>query len=277
MEKKLAFNNYSLQSPFQKPFMWAPQIEGEQQKKHFNILKLKTMSQKAGLTTSLLNSKVFLGNFWGMIKYFDLTYSTNFVYLHVYLGINPNKEIVFIFAPARSEAQSSEILYYYLSKDFDPKSPNNFELSKNDMKLWTVNFVNAMALDTIDITHPDNQFPNANDPNKEASDTRYAMYCADDIAELMAVKDYYVSKGFNINNSLNGYLGSYLQNGAPRGEFKGRYKDRIVLQFELLDGNNSDFFLDSIPEFMDIKNIAEMSNCHRLVDNGQLCPTNCPR
>lgn len=276
MKKKLSLSNYVLHPPSQKPFMWAPKNEGEEQKKHFNILKLKPMSIKAGQQNSLLNSKVFLGNFWGMIKYFDLKYTTDFAFLHVYFGINHNKEIVFIFAPAKSEERSSEILYHYLSQDFDPKNPKNSELSKDDMLLWTAKFVKAMALDTIDITDPDNQFPDPNDPNKEASDTRYAIYYADDIGELMAVKDYYVSQGHNINNSLNGYLGSYLQNGAPRGEFKGRYKNRIVCQFELLDGNNNDFFLDSISEFMGIKTIGA-SNYRQVVDNGQLCPTNCPR
>jgi|GEM_PF-6433191 len=268
------FIHSTAQTLKQKPFMWVPKEEGEQQIQYFKSLKLKPMSANAGLTGSLLNDKFFLGNFWGMIKYFTITFESA-QYLQVYLGINSGKKAVLIFAPAESENQGTGLKYYYLPKSFDPANPDDFLITDSVKEVWTTNFIKSMALNTIGKGHPDNQYPNDQDAHKIASDTRLVTYCFNDILELLAVKDYFVSKGFDINNSLNGYLGSYTLDGVPRGKDAGRYINRIVVQFDLLDGSNKDFYLDNIPEFKAL-DTAEVSNCTKLLDNGQLCPTNCP-
>lgn len=277
MEKEL-FNAAAPIAPKAKPFMWNPKGEGLQQIKYLKDLKLKEMSQKAGLPSgSMLNTTVFLGNFWGFVNYLNTSYDGKFTWLRVYIAIKPSNEIALIFAPVDKDAPGKDQKYYHLPKNFDPANVADFELSIDEKDLWTENFIKAMALTTIGTNHPDNQFPSDNDAHKVGSDTRYITYCIQDIHELMTVKDYFVSKGFDISNSLNGYLGCYSLNGAPRGKFKGRFVNRIVIQFDFVNGNNKEFYLDDIQEFDELPDAQDSACLSSLLDNGQLCPTYCPK
>jgi hypothetical protein len=262
-----------------KPFMWGPKQTGKDQAAHFNSIKLKKISANSGRTQT---NRFSLGNFLGMIDYFYKTYTDDFQYLRVYIGIytgttsvpvGSNKKIVFIFAPAKSDSTSSDIAYYILPRAFDPNNPSGFKIAAAEKIKWTDKFVSAMPLETIDKDDPDNLYPSPSATDRVLSDTRYVTYCAGDLLALVFTKNHY-STSSDLSNNVVGYLGAYAATGTIVNKIPGRYKNRINMHFDLVNNNKKEVYLDDIPGFLDLP--PGVTECSSFLNNGQLCPTYCP-
>jgi hypothetical protein len=254
-----------------KPYMWVPMKTGQERVTLFNKIKLAKIGRNCGTAQT---NHFLLQNFLGFIQYLEETYSEDFLFMHVYIGIckgqqsvptNFSKKLILIFAPASSESIQSDLKYYILPTKFDPKNPEKFEITKKEKDAWTTKFVASMPLETIDEGDANNQFPSDTNTYKTPSDTRYVRYCAGDLHDLIEVKKYYTSHGYDITADMLGYLGAYSDTSD--------YKNRILIQFEFLTKAHKIFYLDTIPGFLRLPDGA--SECFGATDNGQLCPTYC--
>lgn len=280
----------SRSQPTEKPYMWLAKDVGSKQIHLFKKNKLQIINQKIGAPQT---DSFFLGNFFGMIKYFEKTYDKSFNFLHVFIGVcyktgrqpipdGYDKKLIFIFCPTAGNVVNNKSDFYILPASFDESKPTDAKITFDQQQEWTKNYIKVMPIKTIDPKDPDNQYENWLTHKKYPSDTRSVSYCRNDLDELIAVKSYYES-AYNISDNAAGYLASYSSTGMPKGKDKGRFKKRIICQFLFLDKDNHIFYLESIAGFLHLKDGVSKCNYSndkkklKDVDNGQLCPTYCPQ
>lgn len=265
--------------PDHKPFMWVPMEQGQKQINFFNSLKLPKIDVTLG---GAQNNRFVLGNFYGMFQYLLDTYGESFVALCVHIGVcsgegipaGYNNKLIFIFEPIVTGVDAG---YYILPKPFDASVIADFKRSKPIIDNWKNKYESAMPLLLTTIaSHRDNTYEDPVTHLRKKSDTKYVTYCVKDLIKFYNFQKYY-AKDYNISPSLIGYLASYLSSGDRQTKFK----KRIITEFNFMDNSGQDFYLDSIAGFMNLT--QENSACSfpaklaLAADNGQLCPTYCPK
>lgn len=265
--------------PDHKPFMWVPMEQGQKQINFFNSLKLPKIDKKFG---GAQNNRFVLGNFFGMFQYFLDTYGTSFVELSVHIGVctgegvpaDYDNKVIFIFHPIVTGTDAD---YYIIPKPFDVTLVADFKRSKQVVDIWKNNYETAMSLLVTTIAnHPDNTYENPSTHTIKKSDTKYMTYCVKDLIKFYNFQKAY-TKDYNISTNLIGYLASYLSTG----DLHGNFKKRIITEFNFMDNNGQDFYLEKIAGFMALP--QEKTACSfpaklaLAADNGQLCPTYCPK
>lgn len=267
------------QAPDHKPYMWVAMAQGQKQINFFNSTKLPKFDQALGVPQS---NRFVLGNFFGMFQYLLDTYGASFEMLCVHIGVGTGagvpagyeNRLIFIFEPVVTGTDAG---YFILHKPFDRSAVNDFKISKEKMDNWTGRYKAKMPLTTI-ANNSENQYKDPVTNARTKSDTRYITYCVKDLDKLYSFQKHYAGQ-YNLTTGLVGYLASYLSTGDNHS----RFKRRILTEFNLLDSNGQDFYLESIDGFTALP--PENSACEYTgtteklfkMDNGQLCPTYCPR
>jgi hypothetical protein len=277
----LCFILFTLQTPdlvaqpTERPWMWVSSEERAKDWKNFKKRKLAKMSENARTPDAHLNTSFYLGNFWKWIDYLQRNPRLHGPYLHVYPGIDDTKNVVLIFAPAKSKIENDDHSYHVFSKEFDTANPDELNIDTVKAKRWRDSFANAMYLTPKEKLRADNKYKKPGASETIASDTRYITYCWEDIVDLLKIKSHFMEQG-DITENARGFLGAYpKRKGARRGELKGHFKNRILVYYDFLNSRGENIDLTKIAEFDRLKPRAQNKCGEKPLNNGQLCPTTC--
>jgi hypothetical protein len=269
---------------FKLPYMWTE--HGNFYVGNFLSDKLFRM-QETGIEHP---SSLYLGNFLGMIEYFESKYAADFEFLHVYIAtfgeegspmvpIRQGNKLTLIFAPASSKGDLGDFFNIPPTESFAEDQLDKFIVNSYQGE-WRDKFVNDVMphlVLTIDGTKDSNQI--AHTP----SDTRCITYCRASLDQLIAEKkrihtDGTNSREFKFSTDMVARFSSFGKHGDP---LYHKYARRLFVQFEFVDDSGRVITLEKTYKYStrgQLKNPCPGPYGAKGNDNGTLCPpcTNCP-
>jgi hypothetical protein len=271
---------------YPKPFMWSE--NDSKLIERFNKKKLRLINDYTGLSQP---SSFILGNFLGMIEYFNTTYKNDFEYLNIYIvAYSSGGDLVpedyenlltLLFAPAKGK---TDLDYFTIPPEtpFDESKIDQFKIDLGKYpdlpKEWRRNFVNKIIpalYKTIDDKEPGNYH------HDNLADSKRITYCAKDIFELACEQKYKHTDNSNneikFSTDMLASFAAFGNNGNPRAvNFKA--KRRLFIQFDFLTLDKKPFYLENTKGFKGRTPPATTCLSDKELNNGQLCPpsTNCP-
>ncbi len=287
------------------PFMWSPDSPA-----HItNFIRNKKIYFDS---VSHINQpdSFYLGNFFGMIRYFEDRYKDTFQCLHVYIAaystVKPEKVppghagmLTLIFAPATGylDRDTNRDLNYYSippGKSFDGSHPKRFVIRRKIAQDWQENYINNLMpsiWNTIDSSDPQNRV------NGQLSDTRRIIYCRASLDSLIKELTF-IHKRKNdstnrivISKDLIARLAAYGEDGREEEDETTKNKTvhinkrRIYIYWDFADIFHRKFLLEDALHFANRLKIRKQASCDTCtppefakLNNGQLCPpsANCP-
>jgi len=281
-------------APPRKPYMFS--YKNPQYLKNFNNIKLPLLDDH----TNTMQPRSFrLGNFLGMIEYFNDEYGEDFECLHVYIAAysdeysahvpkNCGTLLTLIFAPATKNSKT-DLGYFTIppNESFDENYIEAFTIEQKIYKEWTDNYITKVM---PAITGTVDDIP-ANQINGDRSDTRCITYCKEDLLELVNEPTFphfdAHSNKITIKTDMMASFAAFDEHGNPNNHDQGA--KRLFIQFDFLDAKGKIVHLEHTRGFEDrpAAKTTTCPDCHpadkkvndfRSLDNGQLCPPcdNCP-
>lgn len=261
------------------PGMWVDKLTSVERKSSYN-LKHYLMSNYTSIEQT---DSIFYPDFFNMITYFINTYR-DYQGVRVYIAQYPTRQLdrkvpigwenklTLIFAPTKATGKDRGN-YFVITPD------KNFDAAKNEItpdqkKNWTRLYVKNILpsiLETLDKTDEENYV------NDNLSDTRSILFTKVNIDELMseleAANQLHHRIGLKQQNitGVKAYFASYTSNGDKYGE----HQNRLHIQFEFTNDKGEIIYLDDDDTSRTPKPITPAGSSSGL-DNGQLCPANCP-
>lgn len=207
-------------------------------------------------------------------------------------------QLILLFATEHSD-ESKPKDYYFINPVADDNLP--YKVNATDAQDW-INDYNSNVQKELRRGLLDNDSNNVDryDPKGTFSDTKSIFYQKQNIDEAFTTEIQYQKEKHNFE--VKTFLVSYSAY-TRRGNEKGKFVNRLLLQFDYLNANNDtlnhqnqlDFLCreakwlerrnteeaESNKKAKDIKRAGAADRNKKLerikkIDNGQLCPTNCP-
>lgn len=252
-----------------KPYMFVKKEIGDARKTEFIEKKYALLKEKINV------SDIFYPCFFNMIYDMQKKHKSNFVYLRVYYAVYPATDPYFpntltlIFAPV--DANNNDIGSYYNMKPGTMERPNVITASQKDN--WVNLFITAQEslLGTIDNIRD-------NEINGVLSETRSIRYYGKNIKELQGELDrdhFYEGGGSAKIEGMKAYFAAYKVDGNQ----DGNYRKRMHIEFEFTDKDGNPIYLDfdHADQFPDGNHgYEDPDKTDKGINNGQLCPANCP-
>jgi hypothetical protein len=267
-----------------KPYMWAPKDDALLQ--NFKQRKKQVLDDAFHIPQT---DSFYLGNFLGMMAYFESRYGADYTCLHIYVCVYgprgrrhaPNgarNKLTLVFAPAKAARGRLKDLGYFTFQTgipFNPGNPKPFKLRKGVFKNWHRNFSRNMlgklwrtVRDSTDENREDNRY----------TDTRAITYCREDLHELIQEQCY----THTIAQQPVSISKDFIARFAAYGDTAGKLRKRLFVWFDFTDNQGHILPLENTDGFSNREHArGQCTSCQReqqIVDNGQLCPpsTNCP-
>ncbi len=270
------------------PQMWISKQISEHKIKNFTQKKLIPLANYTGIGQP---DQFYLGNFLGMIRYFEDKYDNRFTCLHVYIGAyfsDNTYHMMLIFAPA--DLSTDVGTYYQIPEGTafpnlgkDQVLDENFIVNVKDTETLFRNYINFVMpgmFKTIDNSNGDNYLGN------NLYDTKCISYCALWLKQLITEISYQHtlnSKTVKLDSDMIVRFAAFDQHETNP---KIQIPERLFLGFDFTDASGNIVYLDDFDEFESRKpksttNIPPIycDQCGpKLLDNGTLCPpaSNCP-
>jgi hypothetical protein len=256
--------------------MWYSKQDAKKYKKNFKIYKIPHLPSGA---TEKRFAKIKLGNFLGMLRYFDSM--PRYGKLKVYIGMysdertprvpaNCGKQLMVIFSPADDDGKDLDpSIYYFIPPNmkFDAKN-SEFQIDKQTKETWTKNYYLNMPNNTIDTNNRINVCDTCHD--SKPTDTKMVVYSKSGLSELTKEQEYCHKNRLNIwkiGMSRDMLLFFTAQDTIPIG----RPNYRITLDLGFTKSSGKPFYLQHTHGFRHRKS-SKLND----LDKGQLCPTYCP-
>jgi hypothetical protein len=271
-----------------RPYMWAPKDDALLQ--NFKQRKKQVLDDAFHIPQT---DSFYLGNFLGMMAYFESRYGADYTCLHIYICAYGNRgrrhipkgarnKLTLVFAPAKMEGdsnnwQATDLGYFTFrpGEPFNAAKPKSFKLRTGPLKNWHRNFSRNMlgklwqtVNDSTDDNHEDDRF----------TDTRAITYCREDLHELIQEQCY----AHTIGQKPVALSKDFTARFAAYSDTAGKPRKRLFVWFDFTDSLGHIIKLEDTDGFNDRHRArAKCTACQRdkrIVDNGQLCPpsTNCP-
>jgi hypothetical protein len=260
--------------------MWVAKNDGIGYENNFGSKQFKQLSARMqGVETS---------SFYYPIKSFrqimNLVINTPYKFLQVYIvacdsgsDVDPQLrgKLTLLFHPALDSAEERSP-YFTIAADgsiSEETKADRYKAAYEKNKLSVLN-------PNLDPTQAYNMSSSG-----VVSDTKKITYDSSDIADLMREVDYQVKTNGITTSGIEAIFSSYPSTGHPTSH---RFANRIFVLYEFtrsVGGKNPIYYIDDQKDFCYRKDPVKPDNGIKLtsasvdlysVDNGQLCPPNCP-
>jgi hypothetical protein len=225
-----------------------------------------------------------IASFRKMLEYFESL--GNYSWLHVYIasyggsGTGPvpagyENKLTLLFAPSPDNQYDQTFYSITPSGNFDPKSDSCVIKNSSWIDNYSIKMNTALINNLVDT--PDNY-----DRSGHFSDTRRIEYDRNDICQLFTEFNYQKQNNNIDVTGIEALFSSFPNTGRPKDLL---FKNRIFVLFEFtqnINGKNIVFYIDEQTGFDKRKKpiqtypITAMKVYMTSVDNGHLCPPNCP-
>ncbi len=183
-----------------------------------------------------------------------------------------DNQLILLFSPADKDRDYGQT--YVIDN-----SGQRFIVSKTDKQNWITQYEKTVLPNltrTIDSKEKDNDY------DGKPSDTRSIYYEKKRINQAFVeeIREAKIDfKGFKIT------LAAYDKNGKRRTNYDThQYRYRMCLQFDYVRNDETTFYFEDLPDFccrlnkwLKDPDNREISAKNPVVDNGHLCPANCPK
>ncbi|HRI20949.1 MAG TPA: hypothetical protein PLA68_08335 [Panacibacter sp.] len=266
-----------------KPYMWVDRQKSIERRNSYR-LKHDLMSQYSGVDQT---DSIYYPDFFEMIKDFKSKLGARYQYLRVYIAVYPQggpnvplgweRKLTLIFAPV--DADCKDIPGYYYTIPPDRPFGEVVKLDDAMMKRWINLYITQLMgsiTSTIDDI-PDNHI------GSQISDTRSITYPASNITEIANEKDRDTHTRNGKPERITGikvFFAAYT--GKGNEAHSNKYPKRLHLDFEFTNAAGEIIYLDddSEDQFATIPHIGTLlpfCGGTKGINNGQLCPANCPQ
>lgn len=273
-----------------RPWMWVNREEGRKREAAFDK-KYDRIVRDAHITPGKM---VWYPGFFDMLDFFEKSYNKNYAFLRVYIALYPpeaddarvpagwEKKLTLIFAPADINKRDLGVYFNMVpGRGFDA---GKNKITKDQKKFWTTLYTQVVMpalLSTIDPFDLDNYTQ-----DDVFSDTRSLRFSRTNLKEIANERARHVHMRDGKQDDISGikaFFAAYTDEGNQ--ERFGKYPNRLHIEFEFtnsagdiiyLDDDTADQFPTGRHPFPDDDEDEKKARILS-VNNGQLCPANCPR
>lgn len=253
-----------------KPNMWVNMLTGVKRESNFFEKHHLTLSKYLGKAETI-SLYYPIADFKKMIENFE---ATNYESLRVTI-CNKSNLLFLVYSPL---SKQSGITYY------DPITPNK-PLSSTTVNAWVKDYLKKPFIGKSKMNILTSMLEKNDEKNYDENDnfynTKMIHFSRQDIDELISEVTYQDTACGNKVTGIKATFSAFGRDGKEYGPCKGQYKGRIFVQFDftkLVGGKDEVFYIDTTSRFNERRpsDRAEI-DCNGILDNGQLCPANCPR
>jgi hypothetical protein len=278
--KNVAGTDFCPKTKRAKPNMWVAKNDGIGYEKNFDLKQHKQLSdQMQGVETSSLYYPIK-----SFRQIMNMVINTPYKFMQVYIvaydsgadvPLQLQGKLTILFHPALDSAEEGAP-YFAIKPDgsiYEEKNADRYkaEYEKYKLPVLKLNLDASQGYNTSS--------------SGVVSDTKKITYDSSDIADLMREIDYQVKTNGITTNGIEAIFSSYPSTGHPKSN---RFVNRIFVLYEFtrsVGGKNPVYYIDDQKDFCYRKDPVKPDNGIMLtptsvnlysVDNGQLCPPNCP-
>ncbi|HNP21777.1 MAG TPA: hypothetical protein PKM63_22315 [Panacibacter sp.] len=273
-----------------KPWMWVKREEGMKREAAFDK-KYDRIVNNAHITPEKM---IWYPGFFDMLDFFEKSYNKNYAFLRVYIALYPKetddanvpagwgKKLTLIFAPADINKRDLGVYFNMVPGEGFVAGKN--QITKDQKKFWTTLYTQTVMpslLSTIDQFDLDNYTQDG-----VFSDTRSLRFSRTNLKEIANERTRHVHRRNGNPDDISGvkaFFAAYTDEGNQ--ERFGKYPNRLHIEFEFTNKTGDIIYLDDdmkdqfptgkhpFPDDDEDEKKARILS----VNNGQLCPANCPK